>query len=594
MGIFVILLHHLKLIIVMFRKLLLLCILISFCPTLFAQVGIGTSTPDPSSILDITATNKGLLIPRVALSSLNNSTIDGKFKNATGLLIYNTNSSLTAGTGFYYWDGSIWNSMKGSGQNSTTGGWSFGGNAVGTDNFLGTTNAQSLNFRVNNVAVGTFKPNNSFNLGANSASNGARAVALGFETVANGDESTALGRQASAGGARSIAAGFESVANGDESTAIGRQASATGARAIAAGFESKAQSDESAAFGRGSLASAPRTLAAGFESTATAEDATALGRNADASKARATATGFNSVASADESAAYGSNARSTGLRSTALGHSANANSEDAIALGSESRGLGIKAIAIGKSSNASAVNSLAIGNSAQATGQNSTAIGNGSSAPNANTLILGNNVNVGIGTDNPTAKFQINGSLRIVDGNQGANKVLTSDANGNATWQTPSTGSNTSAASSTEASFAEVYLSSDKTINLARYNTTSFPAAEPGLSSSDMKISGSGIQPTSAGIYRVTYTITYKKNQYTGTNTIGFFIAENTNKIARTEVVGSLKNGEYATVSVTKLLELKAWQTYYLGMSATSQWPHAGPSITLSAKQTNLSIERIN
>lgn len=45
------------------------------------------------------------------------------------------------------------------------------------------------------------------------------------------------------------------------------------------------------------------------------------------------------------------------------------------------------------------------------------------------------NGNVGIGTTNPTAKLHINGSLRLVDGTQGAGKVLTSDASGNASWQ---------------------------------------------------------------------------------------------------------------------------------------------------------------
>lgn len=78
----------------MLRKLLLLCFVMSFCSQTFAQVGIGTSTPDPSSILDIAATNKGLLIPRVALSGVSNSMIDGKFTNDTDLLIYNTNALL--------------------------------------------------------------------------------------------------------------------------------------------------------------------------------------------------------------------------------------------------------------------------------------------------------------------------------------------------------------------------------------------------------------------------------------------------------------------------------------------------------------------
>ena len=46
--------------------------------------------------------------------------------------------------------------------------------------------------------------------------------------------------------------------------------------------------------------------------------------------------------------------------------------------------------------------------------------------------ILGN---VGIGTTSPGAKLEVNGSVRIVDGTQGANNVLTSDANGLASWQ---------------------------------------------------------------------------------------------------------------------------------------------------------------
>src|SRR5215217_6938715 len=35
------------------------------------SVGIGTATPNASAALDITATNKGLLIPRMSLNSIN-------------------------------------------------------------------------------------------------------------------------------------------------------------------------------------------------------------------------------------------------------------------------------------------------------------------------------------------------------------------------------------------------------------------------------------------------------------------------------------------------------------------------------------------
>ena len=43
--------------------------------------------------------------------------------------------------------------------------------------------------------------------------------------------------------------------------------------------------------------------------------------------------------------------------------------------------------------------------------------------------------NVGIGKSDPTAKLEVNGTMKITDGTQGDKKVLTSDAAGNATWR---------------------------------------------------------------------------------------------------------------------------------------------------------------
>jgi hypothetical protein len=52
---------------------------------LYAQVGIGTNTPDESSVLDINSENKGLLMPR-----LNSTQRDLIADPAEGLMIYNT------------------------------------------------------------------------------------------------------------------------------------------------------------------------------------------------------------------------------------------------------------------------------------------------------------------------------------------------------------------------------------------------------------------------------------------------------------------------------------------------------------------------
>lgn len=69
-------------------KKLLLTITLLLSATIYSQVGIGTSSPNPSAMLDVFATNKGILVPRVALaSSIDQITIPSP---ATGLLAYNT------------------------------------------------------------------------------------------------------------------------------------------------------------------------------------------------------------------------------------------------------------------------------------------------------------------------------------------------------------------------------------------------------------------------------------------------------------------------------------------------------------------------
>ncbi|MBL4585906.1 MAG: collagen-like protein, partial [Flavobacteriales bacterium] len=79
-----------------------LFLLISVLTTsnLMAQdnMGIGTSTPDPSAILELDATDKGFLVPRLTTVQRN-----AVVSPATGLMVYDTDVDQ-----FWYFDGIQW------------------------------------------------------------------------------------------------------------------------------------------------------------------------------------------------------------------------------------------------------------------------------------------------------------------------------------------------------------------------------------------------------------------------------------------------------------------------------------------------------
>jgi len=165
-----------------FRTIIFLIVQASMVGTVHAQQGFGTNTPAASSVVDMTATNKGVLLPRVALTAINSaSPITAP---ATNLLVYNTATAGTApndvAPGFYYWNGTTWIRLLSKNDNL----WSSTGNAGTTPgtNFVGTTDAQDLVFKTNateqmrvttagSVGIGT-TPNASAQLDVNSITKG--------------------------------------------------------------------------------------------------------------------------------------------------------------------------------------------------------------------------------------------------------------------------------------------------------------------------------------------------------------------------------------------------------------------------------------
>ncbi|RZK93275.1 MAG: hypothetical protein EOO98_00025 [Pedobacter sp.] len=67
-----------------------------------AQQGFGTSNPAPSSVIDMVANNKGVLLPRVALTS---TTVAAPVTApANALTVFNTANTGDVTPGFYYWN----------------------------------------------------------------------------------------------------------------------------------------------------------------------------------------------------------------------------------------------------------------------------------------------------------------------------------------------------------------------------------------------------------------------------------------------------------------------------------------------------------
>lgn len=83
------------------------------------SVGIGTSTMNISTILEINSPNKGILIPRVSLT--NQTARDVVTNPVESMLIYNTNTNTDISPGFYYWSGTQWQSLSGSSGNKSYG-----------------------------------------------------------------------------------------------------------------------------------------------------------------------------------------------------------------------------------------------------------------------------------------------------------------------------------------------------------------------------------------------------------------------------------------------------------------------------------------
>jgi hypothetical protein len=213
----------------------------------FAQtenVGIGTTQPDKSAILDLSSSNKGFLLPRMSKSQRL-----GIVKPAQGLQVFQTDEK----SGLYMFNGNDWTNAA----NSVTAAsdpWLRGGNAILPGEFIGTTNSQPLLIKVNNYRTGYLNNTGLVFFGPGAGNSNTAAINIGLGAFTLFQNTTGIGNigvghgvmnltTTGSSGNYNVALGHFSLQNnrGDENVGIGRgtmQANTTGRYNVALGTNS--------------------------------------------------------------------------------------------------------------------------------------------------------------------------------------------------------------------------------------------------------------------------------------------------------------------------------------------------------------------
>ncbi|MGB3947467.1 MAG: tail fiber domain-containing protein [Bacteroidia bacterium] len=417
--------------------------------------------PDPSAMLDVVSTNKGLLLPRVSLTGVNdNTTIPNP---ATSLLVYNTSASMTGGgIGFWYWNGTQWTRFSGT---------------VGTTGNTGATGANGTNGT--NGINGATGPNG---LNGATGSTGAKgdAGAVGPTGVQGTNGTNGINGATGATGAdgQNGATGETGAVGSDGATGVTGPTGNKGTTGATGTDGAKNAWGVSGSTGTvdgthfiGTIDNVPLNIRVnnqragridqnlsnaywGYQTgnlTGTGTDNTAIGSYAFSSNT----TGGANVANGN----YALTANTTGVRNTALGFFSMASNTDggentAVGMytltsntnGTQNTATGNEALSGNTSGNSNtgvgyyALHDNSVGNNNTAIGYgagytitgnnntfvgyfatpagsssltNATAIGAGAQVSASNCLVLGAGANVGIGISAPTHKLSVNGSFNV-------------------------------------------------------------------------------------------------------------------------------------------------------------------------------------
>ena len=270
---------------------------------------------------------------------------------------------------------------------SSGSGWSLTGNTNTLINnyFLGTTNTDPLIFKVNSQLSGRIDAVNTF-LGYQSgySSNAAsQNTGIGYHAlfaVTSGTNNNALGYNS-----------LPNLSSGSHNVGIGDNVDG--------------------------LSGVSNTIGIGSSTYVTGNFSTAIGSSAQVQTTNGLAVGHSSYVDHTYAIAIGETAKAQGNSAVVIGQNAYSSSTNAIAIGGSSsaspgtQAINTNAVAIGNIALANGASSVALGDNTVANATNSMALGYNAKVYQNNGIVLGdatnNSVNVGIGTNAPSAKLHI-------------------------------------------------------------------------------------------------------------------------------------------------------------------------------------------
>jgi trimeric autotransporter adhesin len=384
------------------------------------SVGVGTTSPDNSAMLDISSTTRGLLLPRMTTVQMNAIS-----NPAAGLAVYNTDSST-----YCVYTGSAWIKLITSSHQQA--------------GYFAASGTNIYNTNTGNVGIGTSSPASLLH------ANAGNFLVSGTFGTGNAIEASGEGTRMFFNPLKAaLRAGYVSGTNWNNAS--------IGNYSIALGYNTSATASYAVAMGRGSTASQIQATAFGSNTTASGQASFAVGDGSLSSGSSAVAMGNSSTASGNQAFAMGNNAAASGNNTAALGNNTAASGDAAVAMGYYAAATGDHAFAANGNTTAKSYSETVFGQyntdytPSSPTSWNTTdrlfVIGNGAASASASdAIVVLKSGNTGIGTSLPTKKLEVTGTTKT-DSLQAVNLkmtngatngyVLQSDASGNGSWVNP-------------------------------------------------------------------------------------------------------------------------------------------------------------